>query len=152
MSFIVSPCIGISPKLKKLKKCTKTAKNNLFFKVYWLLFHSCQIVSTNSTFFSFAAAWNWICWFGALKFNHNWIKHKNRRKNTPVFAVFEHFWRFSKFDWILAHQTTKFTFLDVYCFFWHPTHLWMCLSSAWKKIWPYLAECDRRPCQNSDVD
>ena len=83
----------------------------------------------------------WICWFGALKFNQNWIKHKKRRKNMPVFAVFEHFWRFFNFGRILAHQTTKFTFLDVYCFFWHPTHLWMWLSSAWKKIWPYLAEC-----------
>ena len=76
----------------------------------------------------------WICWFGALKFNQNWIKHKKRRKNMPVFAVFEHFWRFFNFGRILAHQTTKFTFLDVYCFFWHPTHLWMWLSSAWKKI------------------
>ena len=82
----------------------------------------------------------WICWFGALKFYQNWIKHKKRRKNMSVFAVFEHFWRFFNFGRILAHQTTKFPFLEVYCFFWHPTHLRMWLSSAWKKIWPYLAE------------
>ena len=76
----------------------------------------------------------WICWSGALKFHQNWIKHKKRRKNMPVFAVFEHFWRFFNFGRILAHQTTKFTFLEVYCFFWHPTHLWMWLSSARKKL------------------
>ena len=83
----------------------------------------------------------WICWSGALKFDQNWIKHKKRRKKMPVFALFEQFLRFFNFGRILAHQTTKFTFLEVYRFFWHPTHLWMWLSSAWKKIWPYLAEC-----------
>ena len=91
----------------------------------------------------------WICWFGALKFNQNWIKHKKRRKNMLVFAVFEHFWRFFNFGRILAHQTTKFTFLEVYCFFWHPTHLWMWLSSARKKIGPNLAECR---CKGPELD
>ena len=125
-------CVRGSIKLKGvaiLFLCATPSWKKPFYTYKWpkVRILNCRSVTTfrggEGTKMTIEAQGMWIYWSGALKSDQNFKKHEKRRKNMPVFAVFEHFWRFFNFGRILAHQTTKFTFLEVYCFFWHPTQL-----------------------------
>ena len=52
---------------------------------------------------------------------------------------FPHFCRFFNSSWILAQNNTKFIFIEVFCFIWHPTHPWIWLNSGWKELKTFLA-------------
>ena len=64
----------------------------------------------------------WIYWFGALFFSQNW-KNFKKPQNPWKNAHFLTFFRcFFNLGWKTAHQTKKFNFIEVFRFFWHPSH------------------------------
>ena len=54
---------------------------------------------------------------------------------------FGRFWRFFSFDWKVAHQTKKFEFLEVFCFFWHPVCPQRRETSGAKWFWGQIPLC-----------
>ena len=51
-------------------------------------------------------------------------------KGTIIHTFFEIFHTFFKRSPILAQNTPKIIFIEVFCYFWHPSHPWTWLSSG----------------------
>ena len=77
----------------------------------------------------------------ALKFDYIKIKYKKPHKIQPFLLILWLLFRFFNSSQILAQKTTKFIFLTVYRFIWHPSNIWIWLNSAWKELGTILAVC-----------
>ena len=62
-------------------------------------------------------------------------------KKVWILVSFPHFCRFFNSYWVLVQNNTKFIFIEVFCFIWHPTHPWIWLNSGWKELKTFLAVC-----------
>ena len=87
--------------------------------------------------------WFWVCF--ALKLDYIWRKYEKPQKNEWILVSFPHFCRFFNSSWVLAQNNTKFIFIEVFCFIWHPTHPWIWLNSVWKELKTFLAVCLMAP-------
>ena len=63
--------------------------------------------------------------------------NQKHEKNAIFWAVF---WNLCNFDWKVAHQTKKFEFLEVLCFFWHPVCPQRRETSGDIPIWTFCFE------------
>ena len=80
-------------------------------------------------------------WSYVLKLDYILTKYEKPQKNMQFLARLKHFCRSFNFRGILAQNAIKFIFLEVCCFFWHPPHPWIWLSSVLKKFRTFLAVC-----------
>ena len=82
---------------------------------------------------------NWCSTFQS-KLNKLWKTTRNKQKTSKNDDFLEVFQRSFDFDWKVEHQTKKFEFHELFCFFWHPWCLQGCPPSRDMPCFTFLFE------------